>query len=64
MYHKYKPMPHEKVERNRELYQLRLENPKNTYAKLGELFGISRQRAHKIVQRQNLWQKNKEVILG
>lgn len=52
-----KQLPNEKTERNRLLYEYHIERPEASYGDLAGLFGISKQRAWKIVQ-----DKLKEVI--
>lgn len=49
-YRKKKPMQNEKMERNLELYILHLKNPTYSYAKLGDRFSVTRQRAFRIVK--------------
>jgi len=44
-------LPNEKVERNEELYRLKIDNPKMKFRELGERFEISRSMAHKIYKR-------------
>lgn len=48
-YRRLKPHKNEKTERNWELYRYHLEHPV-TYRELGTKFGISGQRAHRIVK--------------
>lgn len=43
---KVRPMPNEKVERNQELYQYKIDNPKTTFRELGKKFEISGARAY------------------
>ena len=47
---KHKPMPHEKTERNEELYRYRLEH-KITFEDLGKKFEISGTAAHRLFKR-------------
>ena len=51
-YRKVKPMPNEKVERNRLMLQYRLDHPEATLEVIGQIFGIGKARVLQIVQRE------------
>jgi|ETNvirnome_2_300_1030623.scaffolds.fasta_scaffold108569_1 hypothetical protein len=52
MYRKLRPQLHEKPDRNFMLVSLSKYHPEFTYKRLGNAFGISRQRAHSIIMRE------------
>ncbi len=43
------PMPHEKVARNQEIVTLHTNAPYISYGRLGQIYGITRQRVQQIV---------------
>jgi len=49
-----KPQKHEKVDRNKDIIEMRRAFPHWSFAKLGTYFHISRQRCHQIVSRQDM----------
>ena len=51
-YRKTKPMPHEKVERNRLMLQYRHDHPEATLEVIGQIFGITKSRVLQIIQRE------------
>ena len=51
-YRKVKPMPNEKVERNRLLLQYRHDHPEATLEVIGQIFSISKARVLQIIQRE------------
>ena len=58
-YVKYKPTPHEKVERNDELYRLR-KDEKLTFRELGERFKITDVAAFRIFKRMKARKEKNE----
>ena len=51
-YYKTRPMPHEKVERNKAIVTL-YKSRELTYADIGVMFGITKQAVGRIVRRVN-----------
>ena len=51
-YRKVKPMPNEKVERNRLMLQYRLDHPEATLEDIGKIFAIGKARVLQILQRE------------
>ena len=47
--HFMEPMPHEKVTRNQEIVELHTNAPYISYGRLGQIYGITRQRVQQIV---------------
>ena len=47
-------------DRNQMLLRFHKEHPKDSYAQLGKMFAISRQRSWYLVQRSQAWEKRKE----
>jgi hypothetical protein len=47
-------------DRNQMLLRFHKEHPKDSYAQLGKMFAISRQRCWYLVQRSQAWEKRKE----